>query len=40
MTAIDFVHFVAFLLIAGAMIRFIEMRYPDTVVGRTLGVIY
>lgn len=40
MTTIDFIHFLAFLLIAGAMIRFIEMRYPESVVGRTLGVIY
>lgn len=40
MTTIDFIHFLAFLLIAGAMIRFVELRWPESTVGRTLGVIY
>jgi hypothetical protein len=39
-TTIDFIHFLAFLLIAGAMIRFVELRWPESTVGRTLGVIY
>jgi len=37
---VNFVHFLAFLLIAGAMIRFIELRWPDSAVGSALGVIY
>lgn len=40
MTAIAFIEFLAMLLIAGAMIRFVEMRWPESVAGRTLGVIY
>jgi hypothetical protein len=39
-SAIEFIEFLAMLLIAGAMIRFVEMRWPDSTVGRTLGVIY
>jgi hypothetical protein len=37
---IDFAHFVAQLLLAGAFIRFIQLRWPDSTVGRALGVIY
>jgi hypothetical protein len=40
MTTIDFLHFLAFLVIAGGMIRFIEYRWPDSWAGRALGVIY
>ena len=40
MNTVTFVHFLAFLLIAGAMIRYIELRWPDTWLGRALGVIY
>lgn len=40
MNTIDFLRFLAFLLIAGAMIRFVELRWPDSSVGRALGVIY
>jgi hypothetical protein len=39
-TTIEFIRFLAFLLIAGAMIRFVELRWPESTVGRTLGVIY
>jgi hypothetical protein len=40
MNTVDFLHFLAQLLIAGALIRFIELRWPDSWVGRGLGVIY
>jgi hypothetical protein len=39
-TTIDFLHFLAYLIIAGAMIRFVEMRWPESWAGRALGVIY
>lgn len=40
MNVINFLHFTAMLLIAGAFIRVIELRWPDSAVGRALGVIY
>jgi hypothetical protein len=40
MNTISFLHFLAQLLIAGALIRFVELRWPDSWVGRSLGVIY
>jgi hypothetical protein len=40
MNTIDFLHFLAYLIIAGALIRTIEMHWPDSWVGRALGVIY
>lgn len=32
--------FLATLLIAGALIRYVEMRWPESWVGRSLAVIY
>lgn len=40
MNTIEFVRFVAMLIIAGAMLRFVELRWPDTWIGRSLGVVY
>lgn len=40
MYAVDFIKFLAYLLIAGALIRTIEMHYPDSWLGRALGVVY
>lgn len=40
MYTIDFIKFLAYLIIAGALIRLVEHHYPDTWLGRSLGVIY
>lgn len=40
MYTVDFIKFLAYLFIAGALIRTIEMHCPDSWVGRALGVVY
>lgn len=40
MNTVAWVHFVALLVITGALFRYIENMWPDTWIGRTLGVIY
>lgn len=40
MYAVDFLKFVVYLIIAGALIRSIELHFPDSWVGRALGVVY
>jgi hypothetical protein len=40
MYTVDFIKFLAYLIIAGALIRTIEMHFPDSWVGRALGVVY
>lgn len=34
------IQFVATLIIAGTMLRYIELRWPDSWVGRSLAVVY
>lgn len=40
MNTVNWVHFVAMLLITGALLRTIEYKWPESAVGRALGVIY
>jgi hypothetical protein len=39
-TAVGFVWFLANLLLAGALLRTIELKWPDSWLGRSLGVVY
>lgn len=40
MSTIEGLHFLFYLLIIGAILRTIEMLWPDSWIGRALGVIY
>jgi hypothetical protein len=40
MNTIEFVRFLAFLLIAGALLRTVELQWPDTAIGKALAVLY
>jgi hypothetical protein len=40
MYAVYLANFVASLIIAGAFLRFVELKWPDSWVGRSLAVIY
>lgn len=40
MNTVTFIHFLAMLIIAGALIRYIESMWPDSWIGRALGVVY
>lgn len=40
MNAIGMIHFIAQLIIAGAFLRFVELKWPDTWIGHALGVVY
>lgn len=40
MNAVDFVHFLAYLLLAGTLIRTIELVFHGSAVSQALGVIY
>lgn len=37
---IDWVHFLAMFLITSAIIRLIELKYPDSTISKALGVIH
>lgn len=40
MTAAFIIQFAATLLLVGALFRFVEIKWPDSALGRSLAVIY
>lgn len=40
MSLVAFLWFLANLLLAGALIRTVELKWPDSWLGRSLGVVY